>query len=129
MHEGDLAALLREHASKHSVPGAGVGILRDGAATIASYGVADVATSEPTIPETRFAMGSLTKPMVATVLVRLAAEGRLSLDDPVSTHLPALGASGWADLATVRDLLANRSGLPLSSAIEFGFDDHPDEGE
>ena len=129
MNEGALAALLREHASRHSVPGAAVGILRDGAATTASYGVADVATGEPVIPETRFATGSLTKPMVATVIARLAAEGRLSLDDPVSTHLPALRASGWADQATVRDLLANRSGLPLTSALEFGFDDHPDEDD
>ena len=31
--------------------------------------------------------------------------------------------------ATVRDLLADRSGLPLSSALEFGFDDHPDEDD
>ena len=125
MDQGALAALLREHASRHAVPGAAVGILRDGATTTATYGVADVATGEPVIPETRFATGSLTKPMVATVIARLALEGRLSLDDRVSTHLPAQ-AGGWADQATVRDLLANRSGLPLSSALEFGFDDHPD---
>jgi len=129
MDQGALAALLREHASRHAVPGAAVGILRDGATTTATYGVADVATGEPVIPETRFATGSLTKPMVATVIARLAAERRLSLDDPVSMHLPALRAGGWADQATLRDLLASRSGLPLSSALEFDFENNPDEDD
>jgi CubicO group peptidase (beta-lactamase class C family) len=129
MNQGALAALLREHASRHAVPGAAVGLLREGAATIATYGVADAATGEPVIPETRFATGSLTKPMVATVIARLAAEGRLSLGDPVSMHVPALRAGGWADQAIVRDLLANRSGLPLSSALEFDFEGHPDEDD
>ena len=129
MDEGALAALLREHASRHSLPGAAVGILRDGAATTASSGVADVATGEPVTPETRFATGSLTKPMVATVIARLAAEGRLSLDDPALAYLPELRGSGWADQATVRDLLANRSGIPLSWALEFGFDDHLDDDD
>ena len=100
MNEGELAALLREHALRHAVPGAAVGILRNGAATSASYGVAEVETGEPVTTETRFATGSLTKPMVATVIARLAAEGRLSIDDSVSTHLPALRAGGWRLLAS-----------------------------
>lgn len=129
MNEGDLAALLREHASRHSVPGAAVGVLREGATTTASYGVADVTTGELVTPETRFAVGSLTKSMVATVIARLAAAGLLSLDDPAAAHLPELRGSGWADHATVRDLLANRSGLPLRAALEFGVDGHKDKDD
>ena len=129
MNEGDLTALLRQHASRHSVPGAAIGILREGAATTAYYGVADVRTGEPVTPETRFSPGSLTKSMVATVIARLAEAGRLSLDDPVAAHVPELRGSGWAERATLRDLLANRSGLPLSAELEFGFDDRTDEDE
>lgn len=121
MNEGDLAELLREHAVRHSVPGAGIGILRDGAITTACYGTADVRTGEPVTPGTRFSAGSLTKSMVATVVAGLAAAGRLSLDDPVAGHVPELSASGWAGRATLRDLLANRSGFPLTSGTEFGF--------
>jgi CubicO group peptidase (beta-lactamase class C family) len=104
------------------VPGAAVGLLREGAATIAYYGVADVRTGESVTPETRFSPGSLTKSMVATVIARLAEAGRLSLDDPVSAHVPELRGRGWAERVTLRDLLANRSGLPLSEGLEFGFD-------
>ena len=122
MDEGDLTALVGRHAVRHLVPGAAVGVLREGSATTACYGVADVTTDEPVTPETRFGVGSLTKSMVATVIARLAEAGRLSLDDPVAAHVPELRASGWAARATVRDLLANRSGLPLRAGLEFGFD-------
>jgi CubicO group peptidase (beta-lactamase class C family) len=119
--EADLTALLGEHADRHSVPAAIIGILRGGATTIASYGVADVTTGEQVTPETRFSPGSLTKSMVATVVARLAQAGRLSLDDPVADHVPELRRRHWAERASVRDLLANRSGLPLTSELEFGF--------
>lgn len=108
------------------MPGAAIGILRQGAATTAYYGVADVTTGEPVTSETRFSVGSSTKSMVATVIARLAEAGRLSLDDPVAAHLPELSGSGWAQRATLRDLLANRSGLPLRAGLEFGFDDRKD---
>lgn len=127
VNEGDLPALLRQHASRHSVPGAAIGILREGAATTAHYGVADVTSGEPVTLETRFSVGSLTKSMVATVIARLAEAGRLSLDDPVAAHVPELGGNGWAQGATLRDLLANRSGLPLRAELEFGFEGHKDE--
>ena len=97
------------------MPGATVGILRHGVVTTAYYGVADVTTSEPVTPDTVFSVGSLTKSMVATVVARLADRGRLSLDDRVATHVPELRASGWAERASVRDLLANRP-------IEFPID-------
>jgi CubicO group peptidase (beta-lactamase class C family) len=111
------------------VPGAALGVLREDAVTTAYYGVANLVTAEPITPETRFSVGSLTKSMVATVIARLAEAGVLSLDDPATAHLPELRRSGWADHATVRDLLANRSGLPLSAALEFGFDDHKDDDD
>jgi CubicO group peptidase (beta-lactamase class C family) len=127
--EGDLAALLREQALRHLVPGAAIGVFRAGTATAACYGAADITTGEPVTPGTRFGIGSLTKSMVATVIARLAEAGRLSLDDPVAAHVPELRASGWAGRATVRDLLANRSGLPLRAGLEFGFDGRRDQDD
>jgi len=70
-------------------------------------------------PDTRLAVGSLAKSMVATAVARLAAAGALSLDDAAATHVPELGGVAWAERATIRDLLANRSGLPLLDALEF----------
>jgi len=126
VNEGDLTALLREHASTHSVPGAAIGILHKGVATTAYFGVANTTTGEPVTAETRFSAGSLTKSMVATVIARLAEASQLSLDDPVARHVPELSGSDWATRATLRHLLANRSGLPLRADFEFGFDDRTD---
>jgi CubicO group peptidase (beta-lactamase class C family) len=80
-----------------------------------------VTTGEPVSPGTRFSAGSLTKSMVATVIAGLAEAHRLSLDDPVTRHVPELRESGWAGRAALRDLLANRSGLGLRAGLEFGF--------
>jgi CubicO group peptidase (beta-lactamase class C family) len=119
--ERDLAILLREHASMHAVPGAAVGILQDGVVATAYFGVADVRTRKPVSATTRFSVGSLTKSMVATVISDLAQAGRLSLDDPAGEHVPELAGSTWAGAVTLRDLLANRSGLPLRADLEYGF--------
>jgi CubicO group peptidase (beta-lactamase class C family) len=88
---------------------------------MAYYGAADVTTGAAVTPETCFSVGSLTKPMVATVVVRLAQEGLISLEDPVAERVPELRGVGWAERAKLRDLLANRSGLPLRNELEFGF--------
>ena len=125
--EADLTVLLGRHASRHGVPGAAVGVLREGEVTCAYWGVADVRSGEPVTSETRFSVGSLTKSMVATVIARLAGAGRLSLDDPVAGHVPELGGTAWAEGATLRSLLANRSGLPLRAGLEFDFDGRTDD--
>ena len=124
MEDGALTALLRRYAPGHPVPGAALGVLRNGEMATACYGVTDVRTGEPVTPDTRFSPGSLTKSMVATVTARLAQSGRISFDDPVAAHVPELHGSGWAGSATLRDLLANRSRIPQRAVLEFGFADH-----
>lgn len=128
MRVADLTSLLADAAAAHAVSGVALGILRDGRLTTASYGVADTSTGDPVTDETRFAVGSLGKTMVATGVARLAAAGRLSLDDRVAAHVPELSGVGWAERATVRDLLANRSRVPLSVASEFAPPPDADDG-
>ncbi len=57
-----------------------------------------------------FAVASITKPMVATAVLRLAEKGRLSLDDTVADWLPGLLAGD--DKITIEHLLSHQSGLP-----------------
>jgi D-alanyl-D-alanine carboxypeptidase len=60
-----------------------------------------------------FRIGSITKTFVATLVLRLVADGRLELDEPISTFAPDL-AGEYPEIGerTVRQLLAMRSGLP-----------------
>ncbi|HEX6146473.1 MAG TPA: serine hydrolase domain-containing protein [Acidimicrobiia bacterium] len=120
--ESGLTSLLAEMADRHSVPGGVLGILREKQVTVVHTGVADVASGEPITPGTRFGVGSITKPITATVILRLAAEGYLTIDDPLAEHVPELRESEWARTATIRDLLANRSRIPLRTAWEFDLE-------
>ena len=61
-------------------------------------------------PETVFLLASLTKPMTAAVLMRLVDEGKVTLDVPVSRHLPEL--EGERSAITLKQLLNHTSGLP-----------------
>jgi CubicO group peptidase (beta-lactamase class C family) len=108
-----LDRLLDDHARRHSIPGAVVGVLRNGEVETASFGAA---------AETRFAIGSLGKSMLATAF----ALGGVPLDDPVTAHVPELRAASWAERTSLRDLLANRSRVPLLAELELadlGTDD------
>jgi len=62
----------------------------------------------PSGPGTAFRIGSITKPMTAVAVLRLAAAGRLGLNDPVARHL----ADAPAPEATVAQLLTHTAGLP-----------------
>jgi D-alanyl-D-alanine carboxypeptidase len=57
----------------------------------------------------RFRIGSVTKTFVATVVLQLVAEGKLSLDDTVEQRLPGLVPNGRR--ITVRQLLNMTAGL------------------
>ena len=60
-----------------------------------------------------FRAGSITKTFIATVVLQLAAEGRLSLSHTVERYLPGLvrGAGNDGRALTLRSLLTHTSGL------------------
>jgi len=60
-------------------------------------------------PDMLFAIGSITKNVVAANILKLAEEGALSLDDPLSEWLPAYAHIDSA--ITIRQLLNHTSGI------------------
>jgi D-alanyl-D-alanine carboxypeptidase len=79
----------------------------------ATAGVADTATGAPAEPSDSFRVGSATKTFVATVVLQLVAEGRLSLNDAVAHWLPGVVSGNGNDGSkiTIRELLQHTSGL------------------
>lgn len=78
-----------------------------------SAGVADIRTGRPAVEEGRFRAGSVTKTFTAAVVLQLAAEGKVDLDQPVQRYLPGLlpdGPGGFEPI-TVRQLLNYTSGI------------------
>ncbi|MFC5148870.1 serine hydrolase [Streptomyces aureoversilis] len=60
----------------------------------AGSGTADLRDGRRAKPGDRFRAGSVTKTFVAMVVLQLADEGGLGLDDPVGSHLPGLVSDG-----------------------------------
>lgn len=85
-------------------------LTRDGARTRRlARGDAILATHAPMRPTDRFRVGSVTKTFVATVVLQLVGESRLTLDDSVERWLPGVVPGG--ERITVRELLNHTSGL------------------
>jgi D-alanyl-D-alanine carboxypeptidase len=75
------------------------------------------ASDDPPVDQsTLFAMGSTSKSFAAAVILKLEAQGLLSLDDTVGTWLPQYPA--WGDVS-IRRLLNMTSGIPNYSETEF----------
>ena len=96
-------------------PGASVVIGRNGYAVYQrGFGKLGWTTNSPRVSAERsiYDLASLTKVVgTTTAAMVLYDQGRLDLNAPVSTYLPAF-SGGWKDSVTVRHLLTHRSGLP-----------------
>jgi D-alanyl-D-alanine carboxypeptidase len=87
-------------------------------------GVRDVRTGAPALENGRFRAGSVTKVVTASIVLQLAAEGRIDLDGTVQRYLPGLLTREFRPI-TVRELLNYTSGLrpgaSLGDTVEEGY--------
>jgi D-alanyl-D-alanine carboxypeptidase len=81
--------------------------------TLARSGVADLTTARPPAYASYIRLGSTTKTYVATIVLQLVGEHRISLDEPVARLLPGVVTGNGNDgrRITVRQLLQHTSGL------------------
>lgn len=92
-------------------PGVSLAVAQDGEVVFArGYGLADVEQAVAARPETAYEIRSVTKQFTAALVMRLVEAGTLSLDAPITTHLPDFPTRGRK--VTVRHLLSHTSGLP-----------------
>lgn len=74
------------------------------------YGFANLEWKIANTPDTKFRLGSVTKQFTATAILILEERGKLSIDDPVKTHMPDAPAV-W-DKITIKHLLSHTAGIP-----------------
>lgn len=74
-------------------------------------GLANIEEGRPVRLDTPFAIGSISKWLTATTLLRLSDQGRIAIDAPISTYLPYFRADVGSRV-TLRHLLCNASGIP-----------------
>jgi CubicO group peptidase (beta-lactamase class C family) len=97
------------------VPGLSALVIRDGRIFWQkAYGVTNVETKQPVTNDTIFEAASLSKPVFAYGVLKLADQGRLDLDAPLVKYLPGAYVENDARLEkiTARIVLSHRTGFP-----------------
>ncbi|MEQ1843146.1 MAG: serine hydrolase domain-containing protein, partial [Verrucomicrobiales bacterium] len=135
----EIDAAIGEAIKKAEIPGAVLWFESAGEVYLKAYGNRLVSPgSEVMTTDTLFDVASLTKVMATTpAILRLIEEGKISLDDPISKHLPEFLTGGVRPEVedpmvtaedrksiTIRHLITHQSGLPpgifLSEADFWG---------
>lgn len=111
--DADLDATLSAIVRDTGVPSVSVARIEDG--RIVAVGVAgERAAGQPATRATRYNVASLTKPVAAEMVLRLASEGRFSLDDRMVDAWvdPDIAGDPRHARLTPRFALAHQTGLP-----------------
>ncbi len=125
MSEDPLARLLSYQLAARHCPGAIAHVERAGTVLARhAVGRAGPTDAAPAMHAgVRFKFASLTKPIVSMAALMLVDEGRIELDAPVASHLPALAEMRLAGgerpqrAPSVRDLMRHTAGLPYPQEI------------
>lgn len=106
-----ISTLIKEKITEQIFPGAVVAILqKDKVIYHTAFGNRIIKPMQaPMLNDTLFDLASLTKPVViGTLTMQLVVSGKLTLDEPAQTYLPAFKQPN----ITCRHLLTHTSGLP-----------------
>ncbi len=103
-------ALAAEALQRGPVAGLSIAVVEHGKPVLEKgYGYADQEAGVPATPETSYPIASVSKHFTAGLILRLADQGKLSLDDPLKRFFPS-ARPRIGDL-TIRHLLDHTSGL------------------
>ncbi|MFH6993088.1 serine hydrolase [Flavobacterium sp. FlaQc-48] len=86
------------------------------------FGSANMEWNIPNQPDTKFRLGSISKQFTAFLIVKLAEEGKIKLDVPISTYLPDYPKAN-GDKITIHQLLTHTSGIPNYTSSPNFFKD------
>lgn len=90
------------------------------------FGMANMEWDIPNQPNTKHRLGSITKQFTAMLILQLVAEGKLELNEPITTYLPDYPKAN-GDLITSHHLLTHTSGIPnYTSFPKFREDENRD---
>ena len=82
------------------------------------FGYANFEWQVPNTIDTKFRIGSVTKPFTAILVLQQVEAGKIKLDAPITEYLPEYRADAGAKI-TVRHLLTHTSGIPTYKAPQI----------
>lgn len=106
-------ATIRPVMAEHDIAGMAVAITHNGQAHYFNYGVARLDDPQPVSSDTLFEIGSLSKPLTATLAALAQATGKLTLADSAGQHWPELQGSQLEHASLLNLGTYTAGGLPL----------------
>jgi CubicO group peptidase (beta-lactamase class C family) len=104
-----------------SGPGAAVIVVQDGKTVLREgYGLANVELGVPIRPDMVFRLGSTTKQFTSACILKLAEQGKLKLDDPISKSLADYPSPAGRNV-TIAQLLTHTSGIKSATDMPTWF--------
>lgn len=111
--------LIESQMRQKKIPGVSLAIVRDGQVIkTKGYGYSNLELRAPVTEQTVFEIGSLTKQFTAVLVMMLASEGKIGLDDKLARYFEVPAA--WQGI-TIRHLLNHTSGLKNYTSLS-GFE-------
>jgi D-alanyl-D-alanine carboxypeptidase len=107
--QAKLQAVLDDTRAAMGFPGVQAGVWTPDGEWTGVSGTAGEGETRPPEPADHTRIGSLTKTFTGTVILQLAEEGKVSLDDPISKYVPDMPNG---DTATLANLANMTSGIP-----------------
>ena len=105
----DVDSRARRLVRDRLTPGIAISVMRNGRFLYSTgFGLANLETETPVSPKSVFKIGSVTKQFTAAAMLLLAEDGKLSIDDTLSTVFPDFPR---AREITFRQMLNHTSGL------------------
>jgi CubicO group peptidase (beta-lactamase class C family) len=117
--EAKLQPFVQQVVASFGLAGLAIGIVKSSELVYTQgFGVRNLDTQEPVTPHSLFHLASVSKPFVATAIVQLVEQGKMTLDAPIVTYLPyfRLKDPRYKDI-TVRQMLSHTSGMP--DAVDY----------
>jgi D-alanyl-D-alanine carboxypeptidase len=114
VHQVD--SLANAFVAAGGTPSVAIAITRGGNTIImGAWGKSDLEQNVDATPESVYELGSATKQFTAAAVMQLVDQGKVKLDEPIATYLPAL-PEAWR-VVTVHQLLNHTSGIPNYTAV------------
>jgi CubicO group peptidase (beta-lactamase class C family) len=105
-----IEAMVRKQQAATGIPGLALAVGRAGAVCYAKgFGKADLEHDVAASATTRFRTASIAKAMTAVAVMQLVEQGKLALDQPIRSHVPAFPAKRWP--VTIQHLLCHQGGV------------------
>ncbi|MBR3718445.1 MAG: serine hydrolase, partial [Firmicutes bacterium] len=119
----ELETALQKRIKEMKLPGVSVCIRGpEGVIYEKGFGKRSIEQDLDVTPETVFGIASMSKSFTALSCCILAAEGKMSLEDPITKYFPTLHLKGVPDeLVTIRQIGLHRAGIPPMEPLEWSI--------